>query len=94
MNDDFRRMQHILFQICLIYLNADFYFVNLAKLGKIMKNILLILGTALFFTATIFAHDDFLEAARNGELAKVQHYINSGVDVNFKDDFLIHHTLS
>ncbi len=51
-----------------------------------MKNVLLVIGLVLIFSINVFANDDFIEAAGNGDLAKVQEYLNSAVDINVRNN--------
>lgn len=52
-----------------------------------MKKILLVLSFAIVFTVSLFANDDFIKAAKNGDIAEVRKYINRGVDIDAKDEY-------
>ncbi len=52
-----------------------------------MKKFLLVLLFAIVFTASLFANDNFIQAAKNGNIAEVRKYINRGVDINAKDEY-------
>ncbi len=51
-----------------------------------MKKILFIFITIFLFSASAFANSKFIAAANRGDIALVQEYLNSGVDVNARSD--------
>ncbi len=51
-----------------------------------MKNILLRLFIFIIFAATLFANNDFISSAQNGNIKKVQEFISSGINVNTKNN--------
>ncbi len=52
-----------------------------------MKNVVLALAFLLFLPLFALANDDFIHAARDGNLAAVQEYIKNGGDVNHKNPY-------